>query len=133
MSASSRKGYRGEAAVLRMLADELGGDYYRPRAGKRQDCGDIAGLPTVHSVKNCKRLDLSAWVDDLADMCANARQDAGVIWAHRKGCGDPRDWYVITTGRLYLPVYRAALAHYQLGEGDETYAEPPSQSTDQDR
>lgn len=126
MSSNSRKGYVGEVGVLTYLRDSFGrmdDDYYRPRAGAKKDRGDIEGLPHVHSVKNCRQYTLSTWVDDLARMCGNANKPGGVVWAHRKGKGHAKDWYVITTGELFVPIYRDALAYYALGEGDTAYDE----------
>jgi len=107
MSYAHDKGYRAEAAVealMRTLAPEC----YRPRAGTHNDIGDIAGVPLVISVKDHARLALAAWVDDLSAMVA--RRDScvtGVVWHKRSGRADPLNWYVTTTGRLWLPMYEA--------------------------
>lgn len=131
MSSNSRKGYVGEVGVLSYLREEFSTgpgfseEYYRPRAGMVKDRGDIEGFPHVHSVKNCRQYTLSTWVDDLARMCENANKPGGVVWAHRKGKGHAKNWYVITSGELFVPIYRDALAYYALGEGDQQYEETP--------
>jgi hypothetical protein len=106
MSYSHDKGYRAEAAVESLMRT-LAPDCYRPRAGRRDDVGDIVGLPLVVSVKDHARLALAAWCDDLGRMVAASRHCTGVVWHKRAGRADPANWYVTTTGRLWLPMYEA--------------------------
>jgi hypothetical protein len=121
MSFASDKGYRGEAAVLdelRIWTPEH--DLYRPRAGAVRDCGDICGVPFVHSVKNCRSMSLSTWMDDLQVQVLNARLlnpdvCTGAVWHHRKGKGDPAHWYVTTTGALFRPLYLSYLNELERG------------------
>lgn len=108
MSYTSAKGYRGEVAVLDLLG-RYSPDLYRPRAGNPHDKGDILGGPMVHSVKNCNAFDLAYWVDSMAGMVANANRETGVVWAHRRGKAHAMDYYVITSGRLFVPLYLAYL------------------------
>jgi hypothetical protein len=103
MSTASRKGYSAEHAI-ELLLNERGLDATRPRAGRAQDCGDFGGVPMVISAKNWADLRLATWVTDLERLVLNADARSGVVWHKRKGRGDPRDWYVTTTGRLYLPL-----------------------------
>lgn len=105
MSANSRKGYFAEHEIeLRLASAFPHHAIARPRAGAKEDRGDITGLPAVFSAKNCARLDLAGWVDDLPRMCKAAKVDVGLVWHKRRGRGDPLDWYVTTTGRLLLPM-----------------------------
>jgi hypothetical protein len=103
VSANAKKGYSAEHAVEALLTDR-GYSVYRPRAGRQRDTGDLAGLPTVISVKNHVTLHLAEWVGDLESMVVAANVGTGVLWHKRRGKGDPRDWYVTTSGRLFLPL-----------------------------
>lgn len=110
MSAASAKGYAGEKPVLDLLIahdhhlfeldDSL--SYYRPRAGSVHDKGDICGLPYVISIKNYSVDRLASFVDALPRMCNAANLEAGVVWHKRNGKGNPLDWYVTTTGAMWL-------------------------------
>jgi hypothetical protein len=108
MSFSHDKGYRGERPI-ELLIQERYGTGHRPRAGKVHDEGDIAGLPIVFSIKNHDRLALAEWVDRLSGMVASAQVETGVVWHKRKGRVDPQNWYVTTSGRLFLPLLDAYL------------------------
>jgi len=107
MNYSHDKGYRAEAAVEALMRT-LDPTCYRPRAGSHRDVGDIAGVPLVISVKDHARLALASWVDDLAGMVANTNNlVTGVVWHKRSGRADPLNWYVTTTGRLFVPLFEA--------------------------
>jgi hypothetical protein len=106
MSYASAKGYRGEVAVLDYIGQYIL-DSYRPRAGTPHDIGDVVDRVMVHSVKNCRTMALSTWVDEMTGMVTHAGQETGVVWHHRKGKGQARDWYVTTTGALFIPLYLA--------------------------
>jgi len=106
MSYTSAKGYRAEHAV-ELVLNERTRTCYRPRAGCPDDIGDIAGLPLVVSVKNHATMRLGDWVSDLNRMVIAAHLNTGVVWHKRIGKGDPRDWYVTTTGRFFLPFFDA--------------------------
>ena len=103
---NNAKGYRGELAIELLLRNE-GHDASRPRAGRRGDIGDIAGVPLVVSVKNHAQLKLSTWIIDLHRMVNTSDLETGVVWHKKVGKGDPCDWYVTTSGRLFLPLYHA--------------------------
>lgn len=100
------KGYKAEAAVEALMRT-LEPTCYRPRAGTHYDIGDIAGLPLVISVKDQVRLSLASWCDDLAKMVAASNLSTGIVWHKRSGRADPLNWYVTTTGRLWVPMYEA--------------------------
>ena len=60
--------------------------------GGANDRGDVAGLywqgqPFVLEVKNRGRIELAAWMGELADECGNADTDMGAVVFHRKGKG----------------------------------------------
>ena len=43
--------------------------------------------------------------------------NAGVVWHKRPGKGHPRDWYVTTSGGLYLPFMTAYLEKWEREHG----------------
>lgn len=114
MSTSSRKGYAGERPIEELLLAEGYNGVYRPRAGRARDCGDLGGLPVVISAKNHGRLALAEWVTDLESQVVHAGLRSGVVWHKKRGRGDPRDWYVTTTGRLFLPLLALAANAWEL-------------------
>lgn len=113
MSAASRKGYAGERPI-EVLMLEKGHHVRRPRAGQPNDVGDLEGLPYVLSIKNQAELRLSSWVNDLEHMVVNAGTNGGVVWHKKKGKASPLDWYVTTSGRLWLPVHDLLMQHWEI-------------------
>jgi hypothetical protein len=125
MSTASRLGYDGEKPVLDFYLnhdqelldsyanqDWRGGremNYYRPRAGHRDDCGDIAGLPYVVSCKNYASARPADWVSGLKTMCVNANLPTGIVVWKRRGKASPADWYVFSTLGLFMPFHDAYL------------------------
>ena len=96
------KGTRAETEVVSAL---VRGGYPRPpraRWGGARDRGDVVGVPFVVSVKDQREMRLSSWVDDLDGMLVNSGMGMGVVWHKRVGRGRAEEWYVTTTGRLWL-------------------------------
>jgi len=116
MSANSRKGYAGEAPVRNLIA-LYASTVYRPRAGTHNDVGDLGGIPFVVSCKNQREYRLGVWVDELDEMVRRTEFNAGVVWHKRPGKGHPRDWYVTTSGGLYLPFMTAYLEKWEREHG----------------
>jgi hypothetical protein len=114
VSANSRKGYAGERPIELLLHEVglIGAD--RPRAGRQRDCGDFGGVPLVISAKNHSKLDLAGWVNDLESQVVHAGAHSGVVWHKKRGRGDPRDWYVTTSGRLFLPILNELRLQWEL-------------------
>jgi hypothetical protein len=61
--------------------------------GGANDRGDVAGLywqgrPFVLEVKNRNRVELAAWMGELADECGNADTDMGAVVFHRPKVGE---------------------------------------------
>lgn len=110
---TNRRGYRGEAPVRDLIAANIAAHAYRPRAGARNDMGDIGGIPVVVSIKNYAHPRLSLWVDELAVMVQRAGLNTGVVWHKRVGKGQPDDWYVTTNGALFLPLLAAYLEKWE--------------------
>lgn len=113
MSASGKKGYMGERPIEELLQGLGHHGVDRPRAGRARDCGDFGGVPMVISAKNRASLELSTWVSELETQVINAGARSGVVWHKKKGKADPRDWYVTTNGRLFLPMLELAYAHWE--------------------
>lgn len=104
MSTASRRGYAGERPIEELLQGLGYRGVDRPRAGRPRDCGDFGGVPLVISAKNRATLALAEWVCDLESQVVNAGARSGVVWHKKRGKADPRDWYVTTSGRLFLPM-----------------------------
>jgi len=112
VSAKSAKGYAGERPI-QLYLQGLGRQAGRPRAGAVHDIGDVDGQPFVISAKNHKTMTLSSWVDDLDSMVLNANVASGVVWHKRRGKSNPLDWYVTTSGRLFVPFMELAFTHWK--------------------
>lgn len=110
MSKSRAKGTAAETAVVNWLKTH-GFPYTERRAGNgTHDRGDIAGIPgVVLEVKNCRRDELPAWVDEATLEAANVDRDRtksgapliaptlGVVIHKRVGKGDPGAWFATMT------------------------------------
>lgn len=100
---SGQKGTAWETTSKRWLNEQgiAAGDMNKHG---RLDRGDI-WLPGVTvEAKNEKKYQLAEWIAELESEVANNRHDFGFVLAHRKGKASPADAYVITTGRLWVPV-----------------------------
>jgi hypothetical protein len=107
VSRSRQKGTGWETAVVRYLQDN-GFPAERAAMHGAVDRGDI-WCPSAGTVE-CKNegiYRLSEWADELEIEVANGKTDYGFVVAHRKGKSSPADAYVLTTGRLWLPLLRA--------------------------
>lgn len=86
-SPEKRKGDTWERSVVEYL--KANGHRYAERAfgaGRRDDQGDVLGLPdVVLQVKNHHRLELAEWVDQAEEQRARARADLAVVVAKRRG------------------------------------------------
>jgi hypothetical protein len=94
VSKSRAKGTAAESAVVRYLNDN--GFPYADRAPLRgnADKGDITGIPGfVCEVKNCARMELAGWVDELDVEMRNAGVTLGAVVHKRRGKGDPGQWF----------------------------------------
>jgi hypothetical protein len=109
VSEASRKGYRAEHA-LEDLEQARGLMVWRPRAGRARDCGDLAGLPLVQSVKDRGTMALGVWMTELESQVVHAGTQTGFVIHKRRGKG-VQNWYVTTTVRLWLPVLDLCAAH----------------------
>ena len=94
MSASKQKGTAAETAVVAYLK-EHGFPYAERRAlAGINDKGDVSGVPgVVVEIKNCKRLELAAWIDELVAEMRNAAAPIGAVVHKRKGTTKVGEWY----------------------------------------
>ena len=95
MSASKAKGTAAETAVVRYL--QANGFPYADRSPLRgnKDRGDVTGLGpgVVLEVKNCKRIELAGWLDELDAEMRNAGAYIGACIHKRRGTTDPGKWF----------------------------------------
>lgn len=108
---SKRKGTGAEVAVRDHL--RANGYPYAERLACEgsKDRGDISGVPgVVVEVKSTKAHDLAGWLAELDAEMTNANVDIGVVWAKKRGTTNPGDWYVITTGDVFLRLLDPPLA-----------------------
>lgn len=93
MSKEMQKGRGFEQGTADYLASALDDDRIERRVKHgTNDRGDIAGLTirgrrAVIECKNCKRMELSTWIDEAERERANDDADFGIVVHKRKGCG----------------------------------------------
>lgn len=108
-SRSKDKGTAAETAVVGYLRDHGWPHVERRALNGAQDRGDLAGIVGVTvEIKNCARMELAAWVDELLAEQANDRSDVGVVVHKRKGKGDPAAWYATMTVAQLVALLHAA-------------------------
>ena len=97
-SPQARKGRKAERDVAAYL-QTAGFPYAEPtrRSGWADDRGDIDGIPgVVVEVKDCKRFELAAWMDETEAEVANAGAVTGILVIKRRLHSSPADWYAVT-------------------------------------
>jgi hypothetical protein len=96
VSASRRKGTAWESAIVDHLRAEGWPHVERRALGGSKDRGDIAGIPgVVIEAKAAQRIELAAWMDELAAEVVNDTADLGVLWVKRKGRASAGDGYIV--------------------------------------
>lgn len=114
-----KKGPWMEARTVEYLRRAFGTDTIERRVmGGANDRGDVAGLywqgkPFVLEVKNRNRVELAAWMGELADECGNADTDMGAVVFHRKGKG------ASSMGDQYVLMDLRTLARLLGGDADD--------------
>lgn len=94
MSASKQKGTAAETAVVRYLQANGFPHVERRALAGVNDRGDISGIPgVVLEVKNCKRIELAGWLDELEAEMTNAGAYIGAVVHKRRGTTDPGKWF----------------------------------------
>ncbi len=91
-SSSRRKGNRAELAVAKLLrAEGWQARTSRSVQGVQGGADLITDCPLSIEVKDHARMELAAWLDQAV---AQAEPGApGVVFHHRRGKGNPADWY----------------------------------------
>lgn len=94
MSPSKQKGTQAESAVVAYLIEHGFPHAERRALAGVNDKGDVSGIPgVVVEIKNCKRLELASWVDELTAEMRNANAPVGAVVHKRKGTTDVGRWY----------------------------------------
>lgn len=95
------KGNRAELAVAATLRDwGWAAQTSRAVRGGTQHGADlVTDFPAVIEVKDHGRMDLSGWLNQLAEEQGN---DPGFVVHKRRGRGNPEEWYVTGTLRDLL-------------------------------
>jgi len=94
VSKSKQKGTSAETAVVNWLVSKGRKHVERRTLNGSNDRGDIAGIPAVVlEVKNCVKMELSAWLKELDVEMHNDKADTGVVIHKKKGTTDVGLWY----------------------------------------
>lgn len=103
MSKARQKGTAAETAVVKYL-QERGYTWAERRAlAGVLDKGDITGIPgVVFEVKDCAKVELAKWVDELKAEMINAKVSTGTVVRKRRGTMDVGEWFAILPFRLYV-------------------------------
>lgn len=106
---SKAKGTAGETAIVNYLRDQGFAACERRALAGNTDKGDVAGIhDTVIEAKKANRIELGAWVNELAAEMRNANARFGAVWAWRRGKTSPADWYVVMPGHVFADLLREA-------------------------
>jgi hypothetical protein len=123
MSRSKSKGTAWETALCRFLAESGFPHVERRALAGTSDRGDIAGIPGwVIEAKNCRKVELAAWVDEAALEQANDGAEFSAVWHHRVGKAAPEAGYVTMTGATFVRLLHAA------GHGSPSIESPADQN-----
>lgn len=94
MSKGKQKGTSAETAVVNWITSKGRKHVERRALSGNDDRGDIAGIPAVViEVKNCVKMELSAWLKELEVEMHNDKADTGVVIHKKKGTTDVGLWY----------------------------------------
>lgn len=95
---SRRKGAGAERALVAWLRSRGRPHIERRIPGMADDRGDLTGWPgVVVESKNCTRLELAAWVDQLDAEIATAGAETGAVIVKRRGTTDVGRHYAVMT------------------------------------
>ncbi|MBR1445472.1 MAG: hypothetical protein IJ586_00085 [Alloprevotella sp.] len=111
MSRSKQKGTHFESQVAAYMSERLGAEITRAPLTGAKDRGDLRGLTvrgkrTVVECKNCKKMELSQWLDETEAEKGNDDAEFGVVVHKRRGCGDATfgETYVTMTLDTFLAI-----------------------------
>lgn len=106
----SREVAKGTAWTVAVCAALTGGGFTALRLpmGGRNDDGDveIVGRSMIIECKNDRSYQWSVWLDQAHATAIKHGKPVAVVWAHRKGKGDPLDGYVIMSGASFVGLLR---------------------------
>lgn len=106
---SKAKGDAAERAVVSWLRANGFPRAERVRAGWAQDRGDIDNIPgACIEVKAEQRIDLPAYMRQLAGEIATSRARTGVVIVKRRGTTDVGDWYACAPVRTWVELLKEA-------------------------
>jgi hypothetical protein len=109
MSKSKQKGTAAETAVVNWLQSKGRKHVERRTLNGSSDRGDIAGIPcVVLEVKNCARMELSKWVQELEVEIHNDKAETGVVIHKKKGTTNVGEWYATFPVSLWFTLLEQA-------------------------
>ena len=109
MSKSKARGTRHETAVVNYLREHGFPHAERRALAGAEDKGDInAGPGLVIECKSQARHSFAEWLDEALAERDNAVADFAVVWAHRRGKGDPGQHYFVMTAEQGVDLLRLA-------------------------
>ncbi len=107
-SSSKRKGDRAELEVQRLLQDELGLGRRKLGAGRKDDMGDIDGIPDT-VIQVTAQADLARGIREKLPEVEQQRQRAGArysaVFARRRG----GSWVVVMTPEMWCSLIRETM------------------------
>ena len=110
MSKSKQKGTAAETAVVNWLVSKGRKHVERRSLNGVNDRGDIAGVPgVVLEVKNCAKMELSAWLKELEVEMINDQGWTGVVLHKKKGTKDVNEWYCTMPAKVWLDLIKQAM------------------------
>ena len=102
------KGSNYERLIVEYLR-EHGYRVDRTRAGWSDDRGDIHGVEGfTWECKNQKAINLSGWIRELLDECANAGTELGAVVHKKRGVAEPGEQYATMPLRMLMQLLKEA-------------------------
>ena len=102
-----QKGDRAERAIVEWLHSLGWTKAHRIRAGSPDDIGDIELHPDlVIEVKDRGKVDLPAWLRNLAVQKANKDAAFGVVIVKKRGSSDPLEWSFVLDAPSFLNLWK---------------------------
>lgn len=106
---SKQRGTLWETAIVTFLQANGFPQAERRALAGALDKGDIAGVPgCVIEAKNCKQINLAAFLDEATAERDNAGAVVGAAWVKRRGKASAADGYVVMNGTTFVYLLRAA-------------------------
>lgn len=100
---SKQRGTSWETAVVDFLRANGYPNAERRALSGNNDKGDVAGIPgVVIEAKNCRQINLAAFIDEARVEAINADAAFGVAWVKRRGRTSAGEGYVVMDGPTFL-------------------------------